>query len=478
MGAKDGLLLSSPEAEGISSTAIVNFVQAVEEQVDALHSFMLLRHGKIVAQGWWNPYNASTPHMLYSLSKSFTSTAIGLAIAEGRLSIDDQVISFFPDETPTQVSDNLKAMRIRDLLAMNTGHQFDTTGKLWNSEVASGVAAFLSLPVEHKPGTHFVYNSGATYMLSAIINKVTGTSLLEYLQPRLFAPLGIDKPKWESDPQGINFGGWGLYLKTEDIAKFGQLYLQKGWWKGQQIVPESWVAAATSRQTSNGSNPESDWEQGYGYQFWRCRHNIYRGDGAFGQYCIVMPDQDAVLAITGGVGDMQKPMNLVWNILLPAMEESPVVPDFTVAAALEKKLLNLGLLPVSGEVGAKYAKSVSGATYVFEQNDQGLKSVSFDMKKNPSCIVIRDDKGEHVLFSGYGTWVAGTTDFAVDAVQSVAASGAWTASNQYLLKLCYYETPYVPQFLFQFQDQEVHLTVHYNVSFGDRKWVEVVGKKL
>ncbi|MBW7461807.1 serine hydrolase, partial [Paenibacillus sepulcri] len=152
----------------------------------------------------------------------------------------------------------------------------------------------LAAPVEHEPGTHFVYNSGATYMLSAILQKVTGQTLLEYLQPRLIEPLGIKGAAWDVCPRGINVGGWGLNVTTEDIARFGQLYLQKGMWNGQRLLTEEWIAEATSSQISNGDGGVNDWAQGYGYQFWRCRHGVYRGDGAFGQFCIVMPEQDAV----------------------------------------------------------------------------------------------------------------------------------------------------------------------------------------
>ena len=281
---------TTPESLGISSQAILNFIEAAEkERKDDLHSFILLRHGQIAAQGWWNPYNPESPHMLFSLSKSFTSTAIGIAQAEGLLNINDKVTSFFPDETPKEASQNLQAMRIRDLLAMNTGHNDDATDRM-TKDTASWVKGFLSLPVEHKPGTHFVYNSAATFMLSAIIQKTTGKTLLDYLTPRLFEPLGITHPAWESSPAGINIGGWGLKVRTKDIAQLGQLYLQKGMWQGKQLIPAAWVEEATKKQSSNGSNPDSDWEQGYGYQFWRCRYDLYRGDGAFGQYCIVFPE--------------------------------------------------------------------------------------------------------------------------------------------------------------------------------------------
>ncbi len=346
---KPNLQRATPESQGIASSAILKFVEAVEGQFHELHSFMLLRHGQIVAEGWWSPYRREDPHMLFSLSKSFTSTAVGLATAEGCFSLDDKVVSFFPDDVPAKVSKNLAAMKVRHLLSMSTGHDVDTMPHMVERPDGNWTRGFFEVPVIHKPGTHFLYNTGATYMLSAIVQKTTGKKLTEYLKPRLFKPLGVEKTTWEVSPQGVNTGGFGLNIKTEDIARFGQLYLQKGKWEGKQIIPEAWVDEATQSHISNGDNPESDWNQGYGYQFWRCRHNAYRGDGAFGQYCIVMPEQDAVLAITSGLGDMQEPLNLVWDILLPAMKEKAVRANKAAQEALTQKTSQLEHRPCTRE---------------------------------------------------------------------------------------------------------------------------------
>lgn len=316
----EGLPRSTPEAEGVSSEAIRGFVEAADKKVNTLHSFMLVRHGKVVAEGWWKPQTPQTSHVMHSLSKSFTSTAVGLAIEEGKLSLDDEVLKFYPEYAPKDPSKNLKAMRVRDLLIMSTGH--DSEPKF--SPDTPWVKTFLNHPVPFKPGTHFLYNTPATHMLSAIVQKVTGKTVLDYLKPRLFEPLGIENPSWATSPQGVTLGGWGLHIRTEDIAKFGQLYLQKGVWNGKQLLPASWIAKATSKQTSNGSNPKSDWDQGYGYQFWRCRNGAYRGDGAAGQYCIVLPELDAVIAITAQTGDMQVPLDLIWDKLLPGLKDKPL----------------------------------------------------------------------------------------------------------------------------------------------------------
>jgi CubicO group peptidase (beta-lactamase class C family) len=257
---------------------------------------------------------------MHSLSKSFTSTAVGLAIAEGKLSLDDPILKFFPEDAPAEPSQKLKSMRVRDLLTMSTGHETEPK----RTDETPWVRSFLNHPVPHKPGTHFLYNTSATYMLSAIVQKVTGQTVRDYLMPRLFEPLGIREPTWGVSPQGITQGGFGLYVRTEDVAKFGQLYLQKGKWNGKQLVPASWVEQATARQMSNGSDPTRDWDQGYGFQFWRCRHGAYRGDGANGQFCVVLPKLDAVVVMTANTRDMQGQLNVVWDNLLSAFSDKPL----------------------------------------------------------------------------------------------------------------------------------------------------------
>ncbi|HEY1871282.1 MAG TPA: serine hydrolase [Chitinophagaceae bacterium] len=317
---------STPEAEGVSSDNIIQFLDAAAKSKTEFHSFMLLRHGKVIAEGWWNPYRADLKHTLYSCSKSFTATAIGFAVTEKKLSLDDKVISFFPNELPDTVSTWLKELTVKDVLMMSDGMEPDPTGAVAAKDT-NWTKGFLALPILHEPGTQFLYNSLGTYMLSAIVQKVTGQKTLDYLKPRLFDPLGIQGIDWEANLQGINTGGWGLRVKTEDMAKFAELFLQKGKWNGKQILPESWVEEASTMKIMQDPNApqskkdSSDWLQGYCYQMWRCRHNAFRGDGAFGQFMIVMPDQDAALAITAETADMQEEINLVWQYLLPAFKD-------------------------------------------------------------------------------------------------------------------------------------------------------------
>ena len=469
--AAEPLPRSSPESQGISSAAIVAFIEAADKNIESMNSFMLLRHGQVVAEGWWAPYSADSPHSLYSLSKSFTSTAVGLAIAQGKLSVDDEVLKFFPEDAPKEPSKNLKAMRISDLLRMSTGHQAEprrTPESPWTK-------TFLAQPVPHKPGTHFLYNTSATYMLSAIVQKATGMTVLDYLRPRLFEPLGIEHPTWETSPQGITTGGFGLSIRTEDIARFGQLYLQKGSWNGKRLVPAAWIDAATARQTSNGSSPNSDWDQGYGYQFWRCRHGAYRGDGAFGQYCVVMPEQDAVIAITSGVKNMQAVLNLVWDKLLPAMSPAQVATDDESRKKLEVTLSGLTLRPQDGSASSAKA---TNTTYTFPANERKLEAITLqsDSKGDAVTLLMRTAGRDQKIECGHGVWKKGRMTFGPLSEQPAAVSGAWTADDRYTAIICFYETPFIVTVSLKFSGDELFFDSQSNVGFGSTKQRQLVGK--
>jgi len=322
-------------------TAFDSYIEAVNATLDdqnpsnrmEMHSIMVVKNGKVIAEKWMNGASADSAHILNSVSKTFTSTAVGLAISDGLMTLEDKLIDYFPEDLPEVVSDNLAAITVKDLLTMNCGHDTDPTGSIRKNPELTWAQAFLAYPVEHTPGTYYCYNSLGTYMLSAIVTKVTGQKVVDYLTPRIFEPLGIDKPTWQESPQGINCGGWGLYLKTEDLAKIGQLILNGGKWNGKQLIPSEWFAEASKAQVPSapaGVHPEdlerlgysketSDWVQGYGYQMWRCRHNAFRADGAQGQYIIVIPDKNTVIATTANIGNMQGEINYIWDYLLPVL---------------------------------------------------------------------------------------------------------------------------------------------------------------
>ncbi len=469
---------SSPEAQGIASSAILDFVEGAEAKVDALHSFMVVRHGCVVAEGWWSPYEATKPHLYFSLSKSFTSTAVGLAIADGKLTLDDPVLKFFPEEAPSTPSTNLKAMRIRDLLSMSAGHHESDIKSFPFGSDQDLVKAFFALQVAHKPGTHFVYNTPGSYMLFAIVQKVTGQTVLDYLKPRLFEPLGIEDPQWETSAQGISLGGYGLRGRTEDIARFGQLYLQKGKWNGQQLIPASWVELATARQTSNGSSPESDWEQGYGYQFWRCRHGFYRGDGAFGQFCIVMPEYDAVVAITSGTKNMGSVMNLVWDRIVPALQKSALPENAPDQEKLRKKLLSLALVPCAGAMKSTAMKSFVGKRYLFPSNATMLKSIALDSanEQGDATLLVNIADTQQRIVSTSGKWQKSQAIVGPAMIELVAVSGGWIADDVYQLKVCRYLTPFITTYTLHFSGGELSVDTIPNVGFDTAPPPSLIGR--
>ena len=473
---------ATPESLGIPSTAILAWVDALERIAPDFHSLMIVRHGRVAAEGWWAPNGPDLPHLLYSLSKSFTSTAVGLAIAEGHFGLDDRVVSFFPDRAPAEVSPDLAAMTVRHLLAMCTGHAEEAVNGPLPPLDTDLAASFLALPIAYPPGSRFVYNTPASYMLSAIVQRRTGLNLVDYLEPRLFGPLGIERPAWLADSQGIAMGGFGLRLRTEDIARFGQLYLQQGAWGSRQLVPADWVAAATSFQMDNAPslNPSPDWVQGYGYQFWRGRHDSFRGDGAFGQFCLVVPEAELVVAITAGIDPMQSVLDAVWDVLLPSLAPAALAEDAAGLAALTARLKALRLTPGAGAAASPLESDLDGAEFAVEPNDLGLASLRLEFGPDGGSLVADGPKGlPHRLEFGRGAWRQGTSDLMTEwGGQPLVASGAWPRPDCLELDVCLHTDAYRYRLAFDFSGPDLRVAVSANVSFGPTDLGSVVARRV
>lgn len=477
---------STPEAEGVSSQYILNFIEAVETSQHELHSIMILRHGKVIAEGWWNPYQPDLKHTMYSTSKSFTSTAIGFAVAEKRLSLSDKVVSFFPKELPENISPELSALTVKDLLTMSVGHETDPTSSVVTRD-SNWVKSFLATPVKYHPGSKFLYNSLATYMLSAIVQKVTGEQVIDYLKPRLFEPLKIEGIDWEIDPKGINTGGWGLRLKTEDMAKFGQLYLQKGKWNDMQVLSPEWVDEATSFKIDQAPGlpqtvkDSSDWMQGYCYQFWRCRNNAFRADGAYGQYIIVLPEHDAVIVITGESPDMQDEINLVWEHLLPAFQKEKLPSDPEAQGNLSDKLASLSLPLFPKSKSLKIEESINGKSFSLNKNELNINRISFHFKDNSCNMEMTTDTSAYNFAFGSGTWKYGETHRPGPYLLSralalykglpalkVAGNYQWSDSVTLNLMLRYIESPHSQKIVCKFTNDSIRLQIANSNDFGKR----------
>ncbi len=464
----DFLPQSTPEEQGIPSQSILEFIDAAEADPDqAAHSLIIIRNGHVVAEGYWKPYAKEQPHELFSLSKSFTSTAVGLAVEEGLLDIDDRVVDFFPQYTPEDASWFLKNMRVRQLLTMSTGHLKEPE-ILRSASTEPLVKQFLAVEPELEPGKYFLYNTPATYMQSAIVQKLTGHRVRNYLMPRLFTPLGIETPKWDQSPDGIDYGGFGLYLKTRDIAKFGQLLLQRGKWQGQQLVPAGWFDQATSKQVSNGASPESDWNNGYGFQFWMNASEGFRGDGAFGQLCVVLPDANMVVAMTAAVRDMQKELRWIWNILLPVLSDNPLPANTQALLNLENKLDSLVLALPQGDAKPDVSLLPVGTTFKIEDNILGLETIRAVDSDTGITLEIDTDAGLFSLPVKVGDWTetafVRNDMFGNRQVEPAFVASAWESPSVMNLTFVYEGRCRLLRLQVAFGDV-VRIKPSYNVSF-------------
>lgn len=345
------LPVSTPADQGVDSRGIQAFLDAIEAAPDIEpHSLMILRHGRLVASGWWAPYTAERLHLLYSLSKSFTATAAGVAVAEGLLDLDKPVISYFPEFEADITDPRSRSMLVRHIASMASGHLAETNDEAFALDRDEPVRGFLRIPPDRDPGTVFAYNQPTTYTLAALVQKLSGRSLTAYLRPRILDPLGIGEVAWIQHPRGRDLGFSGLHATTDAVARLGQLYLQDGVWEGRRLLPSSWVAEATRPHisTSDGTaeGAASDWQQGYGFQFWMSRHG-FRGDGAYGQFCVVLPEYDAVIATTASTVGMQQLLDEMWRHLLPAFGPAPLTDRADDDKALQARLESLALPPAA-----------------------------------------------------------------------------------------------------------------------------------
>lgn len=412
----------SPEEAGVHSPALNRFINAFMA-LRYTHGVMVLRHGKIIAEHYRDLCSAADRHQMFSLSKSFTSSAIGIAIGEKRLSLDDCVADFFPEYAGDAISGRMKRVTVRHLLTMSTGHK---SCALFGERYAAlkthfdncrpWVRNILEDTLEYEPGSTFVYNTGATFLLSAILRKVTGENLVAYLRPRLLDPLGMPQDVYSScNPDGIELGGYGLHLRLPEIAAAAQCWLHLGKAPdGTQLIPETYMREATSKQISNGDPAKpSDWTQGYGYQFWQCQHGFFRADGASGQIAVMMPRYDAVCVATAGLFNMQQELDVVWTHLLPALEGAtdgdsicaPASFEFDPPGqpqALDQNPFEFSAAPgnVLGLVGLRLEQTSDGVRLLFRYADRTFEQLEAGFQ-TPKCSLIQTLES-HSAFAAYG----------------------------------------------------------------------------
>mgnify|MGYP000318305533 CR=1 FL=1 len=440
---------SPPSAEGVDAAGVLRFLDEVRDRHLRLHGLAVARHGRVVARGHWAPYGPDRLSLVYSLSKSLTATAVAFLVQEGVLRLDDPILEHLPARDPASVDERWRRVQIRHCLSMTVGHDVDAWAALAERAAAPGTAATdwvdlaLAIPPDHEPGTTFTYNQVATFLLSAAVTHRTGQRVLDVLRPRLLDPLGIDEVLWHTDPKGRDLGFSGAHLRLGDILAFAQLCLDRGVWQGRRLLEESWFDEATRPfgPDNRDCEPKPDWHCGYGYCFWIARHG-YRGDGAFGQFAIVLPEQEAVIAITAEETDMQAVLDAVWEHLLPALAGpgGPAVPAVVAAEAdLQSRLDSLAIPPVPAAVAGPDRLRLSRA----EASDLPASYAAVLLERVPTGwrLTLESADGPVVVAAGDGTWQESLVRGA-RGVLPVVASAGWVDHERFRAEVLLIETPH------------------------------------
>ncbi|WP_330474406.1 serine hydrolase domain-containing protein [Terrabacter sp. C0L_2] len=441
---------STPSAQGVDATGLLALVDAAERDHLGLHSLMVVRHGHVVAEGWWRPYAASRVHLAYSLSKTVTATAVGFLVQEGRLSLDDRVLDHFPELDRSAVSPGWEDVRVRHCLSMTVGHEQDAWSQVFDrmsgsdfGDTGDWVPRVFATTPTRTPGTVFAYNQVATYLLSVIVGRVAGVGVAEVLRPRLLAPLGLPDIPWHRDPAGRELGFTGSHLTTEAIASIAQLYLDRGRWQGRQLLSEAWVDEATRAFGPLNEDPgaDDDWRRGYGYSFWMQRVG-YRGDGAYGQFLVVLPEHDTVVAITAEQSCMQATLDLLWEHLVPAIGRGgPAGSGESEAAdrALAERLAGLEIPAMSGDALGPDHAEFSRASASDLAADYTAVSVTRD---GADFVLGLNRRGEWLRVPvGRGLWREGEI-VAGGATLPVVASGGWVDEDTFRAEVIAIESPH------------------------------------
>ncbi|RJE87484.1 class A beta-lactamase-related serine hydrolase [Paenibacillus sp. 1011MAR3C5] len=461
-----------PENHGLSSQDLLAFFRKIESLDLAVNGFMLLQDGKATAEFWREPYRKDSEQVLFSLSKSFTSIAIGIAWDEGYLSLDDQVAAFFPDKRPDPVSPHLEKMTIHHLLSMNAGHQANIYEAVVKQQ--DWVKAFLSLEVEHEPGSYYQYSTPAAYMLSAILQRATGEGLVDFLMPRLFEPLGIPRPSWETCPLGIAAGGMGLSLSAEGVAKFGLMLLHKGSFEGRRIVSERYIELAVAEHSDNRKEGAPiDAAQGYGYQFHRCRRGCYRGDGAFGQLCFVAPQHNLVIAANCSFPSMRPLhtlLDLIYEHIIDQLDANASLPTVEGAEMSFRFKRQSAVLPAAvASENHPYWSRVS-KSYRMADNPNGVEQMIISLNHDELELRLhyRDGREQSLPFH-FSQPVEAETVFWKDLclhMQKVVTYAAWRDNTTLQLTMYYIETPYVVDYTIRLDEVSIDVQFDINVSMN------------
>ncbi len=375
----------------VSKAALNHFVAQFTPNEDEFHTFALYQKDTCLVRIAVDPYKITDKREIYSLSKSFASTCIGILVTDGVISVEDRIVDLFADDCPEVVSENLAKMKLRHVLSMNSGHAECVMPKMSHAE--NPVKAFLNEKVVYEPGTHFTYNTGATCLLGCLVTKLTGMSLLDFATERLFMPLGIDNIRWGATDSGISESGCGIHVTVDDIIKLGQLYYNGGVWNGKRILSEAWIKEATSPISDNSNNGTPDWQAGYGFQFWVNAREGFRGDGAFGQLLVVLPKHEMIVAIQTEVNDMQVELNRIYELADHIFDADDcreiILPQFSPISSTEK------------------SAPIANRMWKFDANPAGFTTVwlAYHAEDDAMHVNLSDGVDQFTIRAGNGSWI-------------------------------------------------------------------------
>lgn len=464
---------STPEQQGVPSQRILNLLDSITAQpYTQLHNIIIMRHGQVIAEKAVTPYRPEYGHTLYSCSKTFTAAAVGLAIEDSLLTLDDHLIDFFPEDLPDSISEDLASITVQQLLTMTSGLPVDTEMRTFTQR---WIQAYLAKTVRYTPGSHFAYDSISTYLLSAIVQQVTGQTVMQLLDRRVFQYMHINKVAWEESPEGITCGGWGLWLQCESMAKFGQLLLNRGQWAGDQLLPAEWVdQMMTSHVAMRGDD--------YGFQMWACENGDviegFRADGAYGQYIYVLPRYDMVIAITQALrSNSGHQRQLIYRELLPYVQDE-VLPQSPAYLSLKEKTYSL---PFPAQGWFSSSKHLAPITVQLDDNSMGWRTVTITPGKRTLSIKITDTAGRtYTVNYGYQKWEKSTFSGAypvnarpfqncfsnIPMPFTTAGSYSWVSDTDLRTRLHYVTWLTSVYLRWQFSTSGVNITIVNNYTSG------------
>jgi CubicO group peptidase (beta-lactamase class C family) len=416
----------------VPSAAVLSMVRRWEREGNEPHGVVVIRHGHVVASGSWQPWPRDGIRLVYSVSKTFLAIAAAFAEAEGHLRREERLVDVFP-EAAAAAGPRAARITVEDCLRMSTGHHTDTLDSFAGRGEES-LTAFLASEPEDEPGSWFVYHNGASRVLALAVQRRTGSRLVDYLRPRLLDPLGVAEAVWTTWA-GTDLGFSGLHVSTDTVARLGLLLLQDGVWEGRRLLPDGWVATASSALADTSHHPDPpDWKAGYGYQMWRNRGEGFRADGAYGQFALVLPGHDLVVAVTSCTETTHEVLDAVWEELLPHLTDAPLPADPDARARLAAALDTAAAPAVASRTDAP----ATDAPWTFEHaptpEHPALRSVV--VRPAGDGWVLEVDDGERLSIAcGDGSWPdAGAAPW--------VASGGWVSPGVFEATVVALETPH------------------------------------